>query len=74
MFSIGDIVQAKREWLDRNETQADTIAVVVDVWHDEWLNKDKMVTMNCKQLNDPNWVIKPQFATFCEYYELVKEI
>ena len=65
MFKKGDIVQAKKEWLDSYETQEDTIGIVIDY------NPDNDY-LQIGVLNPQDYAIPPVFNTRGFYYELVK--
>lgn len=71
MFKVGDVVQAKKEWLDAGETQADTVSVVVEIGLD-WKDRQMITVMNCEVINNPNYYLKPTFRSSAEYYELVE--
>lgn len=65
MFKKGDVVQAKKEWLEPHETQEMTMGIVVDY------NEDN----DCLQvgvLNPQDYVLPPIFNGRGCYYELVQ--
>lgn len=62
MFKIGDVVQAKKEWLDKGESQESTRGIVVDV-----CERNLMIV----EAFAPNMILKPQMKTSMEYYERV---
>ena len=66
MFKVGDIVQSKKEWLERNETQESTRGIVLDYNPD-----NDYLTIGV--LNPQDYKIPPTFTMGGCYYELVKE-
>jgi len=77
-FEVGDIVIPKSEWLDSGEIAQP--AVVLDIWHDKDLNKDKIAVINleeAEQIASGTLVGFPhsRLDTFADYYNLYnKEI
>ena len=65
MFKKGDIVQAKKEWLDKNETQKSTMGIVIDY------NPDNDY-LKIGVLNPQDYAIPPIFNARGCYYEVVK--
>ena len=65
MFKKGDLVQAKTEWLEPNETQFDTMGIVVDY------NPDNDYLL-LGVLNPQDYAWPPVFNRRGCYYELVK--
>ena len=65
MFKKGDIVQAKKEFLDKNETQKDTMGVVVDYSsYNDYLQVGV--------LNPQDYFLPPIFNARGSCYEIVK--
>jgi len=75
-FNVGDIIIPKKEWLDPGET-AEPV-VVLDIWHDDDLNKDKISVISveeAKAIAKGTLVGFPlsRMDTFAEYYDLVEK-
>lgn len=65
MFKKGDVVQAKKEFLDKNEAQKDTIGIVVDYsLYNDYLQVGV--------LNPQNYFLPPIFNARGSCYEIVK--
>lgn len=67
MFSKGDIVQAKKEFLAPHETQESTMGIVVDY------NEDNDY-LQVGVLNPQDYALPPIFNARGCFYELVKEV
>ena len=65
MFKKGDIVQAKKEWLEPHETQEDTMGIVIDYNP----NND---CLKIGVLNPQDYAFPPIFNGRGEYYEVVR--
>lgn len=65
MFKKGDIVQAKKEFLEKNETQKDTMGIVVDY---SPCNDYLQVGV----LNPQDYFLPPIFNARGSCYEIVK--
>ena len=65
MFKKGDIVQAKKEWLEPHETQEMTMGIVVDY------NPDNDY-LQIGSLEPHKYVFPPIFNGRGCYYEIVK--
>lgn len=65
MFNKGDVVQAKKEWLEGNETQESTMGIVVDYNP----NNDYL---KIGVLNPQNYAFPPVFNTSGCFYEIVR--
>lgn len=65
MFKKGDIVQAKKEWLEENETQESTMGIVIDYREDNDY-------IQIGVLNPQDYAIPPVFNGRGCCYELVK--
>jgi hypothetical protein len=64
MFKKGDVVQAKKEWLEPNETQESTIGIVVDYYPENDYLKIGV-------LNPQDYVFPPVLNARGCYYETV---
>ena len=65
MFNKGDVVQAKKEWLEGNETQESTMGIVVDYNP----NNDYL---KIGVLNPQDYAFPPVFNARGCFYEIVR--
>lgn len=66
MFKKGDVVQAKKEWIEPNETQRDTMGIVVDY------NPDNDY-LKIGVLNPQDYAFPPVLNARGCYYEIVPQ-
>lgn len=66
MFKKGDVVQAKKEWLDKGETQESTMGIVVDY-------NPENDYLKVGVLNPQDYSFPPILNARGEYYEIVKK-
>lgn len=66
MFKKGDVVWAKKDFLDRNETQESTIGIVL-----EYYPENDYLLLGV--LNPDKYAIPPRMSCCGCFYELVKE-
>ena len=65
MFKVGDLVQAKMEYLEPGETQESTMGVVL-----EYYESNKYLVLGV--LNPNDYAIPPRFERWGGYYEKVE--